>query len=474
MTSERILKAAIATMMAMMVVAVTAATHPKYAWSNGMSMEQAIASQATPAFIYYLGKDNMQVVYWDEVNRESTEVVDWDSQEGVRALAHLYTNLYTSPQSSLKIEYSGEKLINPDGEMYDYGQLHNEWMPSAGLKYRIVSGNPEPEERGVYAITTEDYAATHKLLPIKLNDWYGDSQDQPLPLAVVGALEEKYSMKAQRSHKVARIGDRYTYGVLQFEPSGDKAIALDVLIDGSNAIYSVAHEGMYEPQYGPTWNVDDEGIYLPCRPLVAFADNDGVEICFVRYAPESCAVGVMRLCGESFVRDDLAIYYVNIDEGYAKPLWKKDLAKMEAIYQSADPENKDVTFNHWAYLDIDGDGIDEIWLRDENDEDGAIFSLRDAEPVMICTEDHRAKASFYKGRICVSGPAGGPSYTYEDYTLRDSRVEHCLAMLTVEGEIDACALDEVEIDPSRAKELRAQLPNEPLDIYPTWQYVQWR
>ena len=446
---------------------------PRLAWSNGMTMEQALVSEATPAFIYFLGKDNMQVVYWDNVDPGSTTVLDWDGQEGIRALAHHYSKMYVDGNAPIPIDYVGEKLINPDGEQYDIGQLHNEWMPSAGLRYSIERGARAPQERGIYVITTDEYAASHSRLPIVSLGTDEEGQSSPLPRNVIASLEKQYGLIADRSSKVASIGDRYTYGIMQFKPAGGKVIGLDVLIDGSKGVYSVAHEGTFDPDNMSVWNVDDGGEFFPCQPLAAFADANGLELCFVRYAPESCTVGVMRLYDEAFTRDDQAIYYVNIDEGRAKPLWKKDLAAMERIYQASDAELSDVTFNHWAYVDVDGDGIDEIWLRDAEEEYGAFFSLRDAEPVLICKEDCHFKASLYKGSICVSGPAGGPSYYYEDYVISNSRVEHCFTLLTVEDKVEGAGYDGVEIDEARAKELRATLPQEPLDEFLTWQYKQW-
>ena len=294
-----------------------------------------------------------------------------------------------------------------------------------------------------------------------------------LPEDVVKQLEQQYGMKSNRSTMVSKFGDRYTYGILQFHPKDEKVTALEVILDGDE-VYSYSVEGIYNEEETSIWNVDDEGEYFASYILAAFEGEDGPEFYFQRYAPESCTTGVMALRGGKLLRETYAAYYVNIDEGNRRQLWKSDIDKMVKLYEADDPENCNNTLSKWTFIDIDGDGYDEVWLRDSLDHCGAFYSFpRDEEPQLICCETDHMGATIFNGRILISGPAGGPSYFYANYLLKDSHLEHTLIILEQYGEPIECHYDGKEITKGRCENLLKQVPTmEHWMKEPYWQMIE--
>ena len=46
-----------------------------------------------PAFVYYMNKTNMQVVYWEAVNKTEDSDLSWEIQNDLRQNASRYTKL---------------------------------------------------------------------------------------------------------------------------------------------------------------------------------------------------------------------------------------------------------------------------------------------------------------------------------------------------------------------------------------------
>lgn len=421
-----------------------------------------------PIFLYYYDRDRMQMIYWCSPNEE----VRNEQQDSYTKNAAAYTHFFVDGEEAGTMEYMEEQVLTPDGDPMDCGQLHWRGMPSAGLVFQPLSGVQKlaPSDYGYFAIgATDDFLATHKPMNVKHNEWYSEGGDKPLPVDVVKKLESQYDMKAARSHIACTMEDGYSYGILQFEVKNQKVVALEVLMHGDD-IYSVPVEGFYDETYGAGWNVDDDGIYFPSSIYAAFLGPEGPVICFVRRAPESCATGFILVRDGKLVRDELAIYYVNIDEGYSKPLWKKDLAKLEELYHAAEPSASDVKFKQWAYIDVDGDGFDEIWLRDADDDNSAFFTLKEG-PKLLCMGNNKMKLSVYQNCIVSEGPCGGPCYAFEVITMKNSQIEHQLNYMTVEGRAEGCELDGKEISQEEAEKFKSKATLNVHDTWPTWQWV---
>ena len=420
-----------------------------------------------PMFLYCLDKDYMQMVYWSGIeepkkDKDNAEYFDqmyqtWNLQEGFRRNAAAYTKMLAEDGKTIDIKYIGELLKNPDGEEMFTGELHSRaTIPSPGLRYAFVNPNDpqlnKTDWKFMDIVVTEGYLQTRKLMKSKLLSPF--DKENPLPKTVVKQLEEEYGMKAESSTSVFSFDDRYTYGVMQFkgvyktvkEYGNERkvALALEVLIDGDK-VYSYPVEGYYDDQYGPTWNVDDEGQYISSGIPAAFEGPNGPELCFTHWAPESCTVGIFVIRNGKLERIEYECYHSMIDEN--TPLWKKDLAEMRKLYLDQDPhENKYYSLTRYRPIDIDDDGIEEFWLRDKDDKHGALFTLKDGKVSLIGVEDARMHVSFRqvrdgKGYLQIGGSAGGPSMFTQIYEIKKSQVVRRFTSMEIYGEIDECTFD---------------------------------
>ena len=413
-----------------------------------------------PMFLYCLSKDYMMMVYWSDVkepqkDKDNAEYFDqmhrtWELQEGFRRNAALYTKMLAEDGKTIDIKYIGELLKNPDGEDMYGGELHSRAsIPSPGLRYAFVNPNDpqlnKTDWRDMDIVVTENYLQTRKLMKSKLLSPF--DKENPLPKAVVKQLEEEYGMKAGSSTAVFSFDDRYTYGVMQFKgvyktvkeynQEHKVALALEVLTDGDK-VYSYPVEGYYDDQYGPTWNVDDEGHYISSGIPAAFEGPNGPELCFTHWAPESCTVGLFVIRNGKLERIQYECYHSMIDEN--TPLWKKDLAEMRRLYKAHDPhELKNYSLTRYRTIDIDEDGIEEFWLRDKDDKHGGLFTLKDGKVSLIGVEDGRLRDG--KGYVQIGGSAGGPSMYTQIFEIKKSQVVRRFTSLEIYGEIDECSFD---------------------------------
>lgn len=424
-----------------------------------------------PMFLFYHNPKNMQVVFWSELERPEKAGSDWILQDCLRRNAAKYTKLFMGYEKAQDVKFIGEQTKDPDGEPLSVFGLHHNFVPSAGLNYAFVDpDNPAGknfEYGSMRVLTTAEFLADHKPMKLTNYDW---PYDEKLKIDVVKQLEKKYGMKAKISRVACKIGDRYTYGTLQFQVKNNKALALEVLIDGEQ-VYDYPEEGYYEEAEGPSWNVDDEGEYIPSNILAAFEGPKGPVLCFLHGAPESTTVGLMTIKGDSLNVYEYASYYNHVDE--ERPVWKKDIAKMLQLYKADAPENKHYELTKLMSIDIDDDEYYEVWLRDKDDEHGALFTYRDGEVELIGVETPRLKPVFYiarngTGYLKIAGSAGGPSYYTQVFELKKSHVVRRFNCMEVYGDIDNCEFDGKSATPEEGERYLKSLPDtrDP--------YIYWR
>ena len=136
------------------------------------------------------------------------------------------------------------------------------------------------------------------------------------------------------------------------------------------------------------------------------------------------------------------MFHALIDEEI--PVWKKDIAEMKKLFLEDDPENKYVELTKWAhcYLYYDNEWI---WLRDEKDENGAMFIRKDGKFKFITAEtpklkfSHTSKGNTYY--LLLSGSAGGPSTYLEVFAFENGKQTERFNALSIYGEIDECHLN---------------------------------
>lgn len=434
--------------------------------------------------MFLLGNNNgmMQMVYWTyveepQMDEEYPEYYEeahraWELQEQFRHNASKYTKLIVDGMKTRDVKYVDEILLNPDGEEIFPGELHaRPEIPSSGARFALV-GEPKLNRENIPSVVavTDSYLANHKALSIKPASTEGE---EPLPSSVIKKMEEKYGMKVNHSVKNAIIGNRYTYGVLQFEgeyknstrkkhdPNEKSALALEIIIDGDK-VYSYPVEGWYDPEFGPTWNADDGGEYFPSDIAAAFEGPQGVELCYLHWAPESATTGIMLLNNGNLDRQEYTVYHSLIDEQI--PVWKKDIEEMKRLYVAEDPgENENVELTKWAHVFIDYEG-EQIWISDNEEENGAFFSREDGKLKLVGTVRPNLKPSFPESRdskhyLVISGPAGGPSYYTEIFKFQGGKLVESFNALEVYGEIEGCAINGKEISPEQGKAYMKAVPD---------------
>lgn len=454
---------------------------------------QAVALDTTPPPMFLMGADKgrMLMLYWAELeepkkDEDNAEYFDdiyrpWALQDLFRRNRTQYTNLVIDTRT-VKIKYVDEVLLDPDGERPSIGMLHSrEEIPSLSARYTGIDGNRIDEAE---VMVTDQYLASHKLLPIELASPF-DGPEKPLPASAVKQLEAKYGMKATRSAIRYTIGDRYTWGKLQFKgeykqakrkqlfPGQKFCLALDVLIDGDK-VYANEQEGFYESDTNYGWNVDDEGEYVGCNIRAAFEGPQGLELCYDSSAPESWEIGMFYLRDSQLECRSYTVYQTMVDEPI--PLWKKEIAKMQKLYETADDDHGQDPLAKYCLVDIDEDGNPEIWMRDKDEEYGALFTRKGNNIRLVTTETPKMK--FYtrktrggRGYICKGGPAGGPSYYNEVVTIEKSRptdVYHQMQVYdNIEGELNGKTLSA-----ARAKAYLDGLPESIKLEAPYWTETQ--
>lgn len=433
-----------------------------------------------PMFLMSSSNGMGLMVYWEDLkepvkNEDNEEFFDqmhqdWALQDQFRRNASQYTKLIINGTITSNVKYVDEVLLNPDGDPMYFGELHGrQEIPSPGARFSLLSGEPLSADEHGGILVTDSYLATHK--PMDIRPAMEDGV-LPLPDNVIKEMENAYGMKVEKSTQSYIIGDRYIYGVLQFqgeykdskrkkhEPDEKSSLALEIIIDGSN-IYSYPVEGYYFPDEGPIWNADDGGEYFPSIIAAAFEGPQGPEFCFIHWAPESATTGMLFIRDGKLDRQRYAVYHSLIDEDI--PVWKKDIEEMKRLYVDEDPgENEGIELTKWAHVFIDWEG-EQIWISDNEEENGAFFSREDGKLKLIAVVRPNLKPSFPESQngnnyLMLSGPAGGPSYYYEIYKLQNGKVIESFNALEVYGEFDSCALNGKEISIEQGKAYMNAVP----------------
>ena len=413
-----------------------------------------------PMFLYIQDKEHMQVVYWmtsapkeDDYSETDFSKVRgrWALQQIFRRNAAKYTNLLKGDKSVVAIKYIDEVLKNPDGGDLFPSELHGRpEIPAPGARFAMQDPKLYRSDlEGFRVIVCDEYLQSRKVLKIT------DVSNKPMPQEVVKKLEKKYGMKAERSVVSCNIEGGYVYGAIQFKgeyknapkfPGEDnqkiaKALALEVLVKG-DSISVLEQIGTLYPGEGPTWNADDGGEYFPNGICAAFEGPKGLELCYVHGAPESIEVGMLFPRGEKLEEQIYECYHSMIDEEI--PVWKKDIAEMNKLFQEKGSEDKGGKLTKWAHVWM-GDDVEWIHMADKDEQHGAIFIRKNGKIQLIKVEEPNNKAlhlwlngiSYLK----FARPAGGPTWYTEIFGYKDGKQVEKFNMLEVEGEIDECQLN---------------------------------
>ena len=314
-------------------------------------------NDTTPLPMFLMSAEDSRyfmMLYWSEIEepQNTEENADWYEaghkawaiQDMFRRHAAQYTHLLT-PKGTVNVKFVDEVLKDPDGNTPSIGEIHGRNdIPSLCARYDFENRKKDLNTENTGIIVTDSYLQSRQRLEIK-NDESDYNKPTPLPQAAVKLLEQKYGMQVESSRLISTIGKDYIWGKLQFkgeyknapkdeyDPDRNSSQALDVLLKGEE-VYVNENVGYYDPQWGATWNADDDGEYVGCGIAAAFEGPQGIELCYRRYAPESLAVGMFYVRNGQLVHLNYETYHWMIDEEI--PVWKSDIAKMEKIYYVVD------------------------------------------------------------------------------------------------------------------------------------------
>ena len=440
-------------------------------------------NDTTPLPIFLIGSDGkyMQMLYWADVEGPKKGDDDddyfeashkrWELQEMFRRNAALYTNLIVGGDKITKVKFIDEVLKDPDGNRPSIGQIHGrEEIPSLCARFDYANAKDKKGEGSGWGtvIVTDSYLNTRRLLPLKS---CAKNYEYPkLDAAVVKQLEKEYGMKARSSSKIAIIDNRYIHGTVEFEgeyknapkdpddPDRKFGLAVELLIDSAK-VYKLEELGYYSPEWGTTWNADADG-YISNDIVAAFEGPKGLELCYTHGAPESFCIGMIYLRDGKLIEHQYEMFQTMVDEEI--PVWKRDIAEMRKLYVDDSPnEREDVKLTKYAFFYLDYDN-QWIWMRDQQDENGAFFLKKDGKFKLIAVETPKMKPSVAEkdgvGYLRLSGSAGGPSQYAEIYAFKDGKQKEYFTALFVAGEIDGCGLNDRDISVEAGKAYLAKLP----------------
>ena len=236
------------------------------------------------------------------------------------------------------------------------------------------------------------------------------------------------------------------------------ALAVELLIDSAK-VYKLEQLGYYSPEWGTAWNADADG-YISNDIVAAFEGPKGLELCYTHSAPESYCVGMIYLRDGKLIEHEYEMFQTLVDE--ETPVWKRDIAEMQKLYVDDNPhERKNVKFTKYAFVYFDYDN-QWIWMRDQQDENGAFFLKKDDKYKLIAVETPKMKpAQASKDGVSylrLSGSAGGPSQYVEIYAFKDGKRTEYFTALMVAGEVDGCSLNGRDISVEAGKAYLAKLP----------------
>lgn len=149
---------------------------------------------------------------------------------------------------------------------------------------------------------------------------------------------------------------------------------------------------------------------------------------------------------------------------------EKYWSQFQEMYEEGDLDDVHYPLTKYAFIDIDEDGKDEVWVRTADDEDGALFCFDDEEePQLVITETEGKRLSVAKGWVGNGYPAGGPSYINHYVVLKDSHVECDFTDFQV-YENHEYYLRDTEITEAEAKKIKDEIKSmgEGKAVTPEW------
>ena len=140
-----------------------------------------------------------------------------------------------------------------------------------------------------------------------------------------------------------------------------------------------------------------------------------------------------------------------------------------------DPGFRDEKVGKYCYVDIDGDGYNELWLRSANDRFGVLVSMIN-NAQLIAIERNPQKVVFYRGAVGVNGPCGYNCESSKVVSLMNSRKYHVVEyIMTVPLELGTPIYeyyyDGRSISAVKGRQLMQRAKQEKISVKPIWHEI---
>lgn len=130
-------------------------------------------------------------------------------------------------------------------------------------------------------------------------------------------------------------------------------------------------------------------------------------------------------------------------------------------------------FTKFALVDIDMDGTPELWLRTDDDNDGAFFCMGSGNPKLITTENWKIKGNICEHGVLVAGSAGTGAFYAQYVLLQNSDVADRIYynasynMRTEDMDVEYTRANDVKMTIQEGEKATAKLGNV-REVEPVW------
>ena len=157
------------------------------------------------------------------------------------------------------------------------------------------------------------FAAFHRFPPF--SRWKWGETEQSMSASLETQMAARYGRTLVQSRYIGHLREEDgRVGIFEFEPKdGEMMIVIAWILGGKvKATYVKTNE--VDPEYGSSWNVDDDGIYgIPELLCIAFDRHDNVILWFNHSAPESKNIFGLRQQGDQLQLFGEEQWYVYVD-----------------------------------------------------------------------------------------------------------------------------------------------------------------
>ena len=157
------------------------------------------------------------------------------------------------------------------------------------------------------------FAAFHRFPPFSRWKW-GESE-QSMSATLEKQMETRYGRTLTQSHYIGHLREEDgRVGIFEFEPKDGEAMIVIAWTQGGKVKATYVQTTNVNPEYGSTWNVDDDGSYgIPELLCIAFDLHDNVILWFNHSAPESKNIFGLRQQGDQLQLFGEEQWYVYVD-----------------------------------------------------------------------------------------------------------------------------------------------------------------